>query len=273
MFKFRGAGQRDTPVATIDNIVYIISKLPGEIARKFAEQGSTTLTQLLGGSLTLAATSLAIRAEQQQLARDDPTNIMRVFGRHAEAQDDALVNRKLQKLSDERKERVKQKATNRELMDSQRDAGFVGVYYPIAQNIANQTVMGFKESTTAFKKTHKIPIKDALPDYMDGAQLAARSMFEQLAKRKAETSGDGDAYTKELYTISTKLNPVLADLGVHNSESNPFVKMNRRLKRTEQEIKSQGERIRALEAKKQPTITNYISGTVSTLNQNQGAAV
>lgn len=167
----------------------------------------------------VAATSLAIRAEQQQLARDDPTNIMRVFGRHAETQNEGMV---------------KQKAANRELMDSQRDTGFVGVYYPIAQNIASQTAMGFKESTTTFKETHKIPIKDELLDYMDGAQLAARSMFEQLAKRKAETSADGDAYTKELYTISMKLNPVLADLGVHNSELNPFVKM----KRTEQEIKS-----------------------------------
>ena len=84
MHKFEGRGQRDTPVATIENLVYIISKIPGDVARKLAEASAETLTRYLGGDITLADEVNAIAAVQAELAATNPDHPARLFGEAVE---------------------------------------------------------------------------------------------------------------------------------------------------------------------------------------------
>ena len=84
----------------------------------------------------------------------------------------------------------------------QRAALAEGAFFPVARTLANQTATGFKEAGPH--------------DALSGAQLSARRLFEQLAKRKAESCPDGETYVKGLRTVSDTLMPVLAQLGVHN---------------------------------------------------------
>ena len=52
--KFVSRG-KDTPVATLDNLVNIISKVKGEIAQHFASQAANVITRRLGGDRTVHA--------------------------------------------------------------------------------------------------------------------------------------------------------------------------------------------------------------------------
>ena len=54
-WKFRGAGQRDTPVAGIRMILEIIMNLPGIIAREYRKKFSDILVRVFGGDETLFA--------------------------------------------------------------------------------------------------------------------------------------------------------------------------------------------------------------------------
>jgi len=67
-FKFTGRGQRETPVATRENILYIIGLLPGVIGRAYREQSAKVFIQYIDASPELAE-SVIDRATPEDLAR------------------------------------------------------------------------------------------------------------------------------------------------------------------------------------------------------------
>jgi len=67
-FKFPGRGQRNTPVANRENILYIIGLLPGAIGQSYREQAAKVFIQYLDASPELAE-SVIDRATTEDLKR------------------------------------------------------------------------------------------------------------------------------------------------------------------------------------------------------------
>ena len=67
-FKFSGRGQRETPVANRENILYIIGLLPGAVGRAYREDAAKVFIQYLDASPELAG-SVIDRATPKDLER------------------------------------------------------------------------------------------------------------------------------------------------------------------------------------------------------------
>jgi hypothetical protein len=52
-FKFKGPGQKDTPVINVQGMVKLLFWLPGETAKQFRSKSAETMIRYLGGDLTL----------------------------------------------------------------------------------------------------------------------------------------------------------------------------------------------------------------------------
>ena len=274
--KFKGRGQRPTPSATVDNLVYILSQLNSAIGRKLAEVGAQTTTGLIGGDLRLAAAVADNRSRQEELAATDPTNPLRLFGIHTEATGgaDPSASEALRARLEWRRVREEEKKTNRELTDMQKQQGVGGFYYAQVQNCLNKGALGFEETTTSdFKRKHGIQVTDALADYMDDEQLTARKLLELVNRRKFAKCDTGRKMVDEAYATNEAFSPVFREQGIHIGPENPFVKVNRRVKLLEERVTKQGKQIAQLQnanAKplaKQLTINNFY-GDVSAQNNN-----
>ena len=84
-FKFKGRGQRDTPVACVRGIVEILVLLPGRQAARVRRQAAEILTRYLGGDLSLVDEICRNRGMQEELAIQNPGDARRVFGEAVEA--------------------------------------------------------------------------------------------------------------------------------------------------------------------------------------------
>ncbi len=84
-FRFRGRGQRDTPVASVRGIVEIIMLLPGEQAARVRRQAAELLCRWLGGDLALVDEVCRIRGFQEEMAAQRPEDPRRIFGEAVEA--------------------------------------------------------------------------------------------------------------------------------------------------------------------------------------------
>ena len=210
MHKFGGQGQRLTPVATIDNLVYIISKVPGEVAKRLAEAAAETLTRYLGGDITLADEVHAIAAAQAELASTNPSHPARLFGEHVEA--------KLADAMEWRTRRKEQKLAGAECANEIKAAGLnTPRNHAHTNSRKNQSVIGFDISTAQFKRKHKINPKCALTEYMDKEQLAAHAFMSEVLKRKiSETAPETD---NQLFSCvdhhSARMKTMFGELGVH----------------------------------------------------------
>ena len=58
-----------------------------------------------------------------------------------------------------------------------------GVIYRIVNNIINQAVVGFRESTTRFKKDHALPNHMSIPDFLDLNGQVARAYAENVFRQ------------------------------------------------------------------------------------------
>jgi len=84
-FKFKGRGQRDTPVACVRGIVEILVLLPGRQAARVRRQAAEILTRYLGGDLSLVDEICRNRGMQEELAVQNSDDARRVFGDAIEA--------------------------------------------------------------------------------------------------------------------------------------------------------------------------------------------
>ena len=81
-FKFRGQGQRGTPVTNAEGAIYIINLLPGNLAGSFRAAWSNIISRYIGGDVTLVEEIDQNRAIQSQVENEDP---IRLFGQTVEA--------------------------------------------------------------------------------------------------------------------------------------------------------------------------------------------
>jgi hypothetical protein len=84
-FKFRGRGQRDTPIASLATMVEIIMLLPGSTAATVRVEAAKLLVRYLGGDLRLVEEVQTLRHVQEELAGHAPRHPMRTFGEAVEA--------------------------------------------------------------------------------------------------------------------------------------------------------------------------------------------
>ena len=229
LFKFPGRGQKPVPVARIENVVFIVFKLPGRVAKKFAELGAETLTRLLGGDLTLADDARAAAAAQAELAASDPENPMRLFAQAVEARNGGGW----------KEARGKQLEAYKSCSDEIRDKGGRKHHYMSVNNRKNQAVMGFSSSTSQFKRKHGIKETTALWEYQDSLQLGGSQLFSEAMKRKLQ--GAERMSDKELETViestSALLKSTFAQLGMHDA---PLVHHAKRIKEQEKRDKKTG---------------------------------
>ena len=84
-FKFRGRGQKTTPVADLRGAVELILLLPGQQAARVRRQAAELLCRYLGGDLALVDEICALRGFQEELAVRAPQDGRRAFGEAVEA--------------------------------------------------------------------------------------------------------------------------------------------------------------------------------------------
>ena len=84
-FKFKGRGQRDTPVTCVCGIVEIVMLLPGRHAAHVRRQAAELLTRYLGGDLALIKEICHNRGIQAELAGQSHGDPRRLFGEAVEA--------------------------------------------------------------------------------------------------------------------------------------------------------------------------------------------
>ena len=241
---------KETPMAEINNILYIILRVPGDAAQRFAEGSASIVTRYLGGSESMQAEIAANRERQEILARTDPTNPMRAFGKHVEETEG--VGRALTDGDSWRDQRVEGLVAHHALGDLMKDKGFPMTSHIQLQTLQNQTVLDFTETVVAFKSRHGVPKKETLPDHMSRSQLAVRQFMSELIVSSAKNANPQTAadFRSIVDTVGDLVAVTLR--GSHFYESNPFVAGNKRIQygvSTAQTAKAAAE-IKASEAMK-----------------------
>ena len=99
-FKFRGQGQRDTPVSDASGIVEIVMLLGGYHAALVRRQAANLLVRYLGGEPTLVDEVCALRDLQGELANERPSAPLRFFGEVVESTSDAARKRMPEDVQD-----------------------------------------------------------------------------------------------------------------------------------------------------------------------------
>jgi len=208
--KFEGRGQRDTPVATIENLVYIISRVPGSAARKLAEASAETLTRYLGGDITLADEVHAIAAVQNELATTNPSHPARLFGE--------AVEESVARAAEWRTQRTLQKQAGAECTGEITATGLKNPRsYAYVNNRKNQSVIGFDQTTAQFKIDNNIKQANALTEFMTAEQLSAHGFMSLVLKRKLSESAPTTAVALETCADreSARLKAIFGEIGVH----------------------------------------------------------
>ena len=83
--KFKGPGQRQTPVTEAKGIVEVIMLLQGQQAARVRRQAAELLCRWLGGDMAIIDEVCALRGFQDQLAVQAPEDPRRLFGAAVEA--------------------------------------------------------------------------------------------------------------------------------------------------------------------------------------------
>ena len=79
-FKFKGRGQRETPITDARGIIEVIMLLPGQQASRVRRQAAALLCRWLGGDLTIIDEVCRHRGMQEELAVQNSDDARRVFG-------------------------------------------------------------------------------------------------------------------------------------------------------------------------------------------------
>ena len=227
--RFEGSRGRETPVAEINNILYIILRVPGDAARRFAEGSASIVTRYLGGSESMQAEIAANREIQEHLAREDPANPLRAFGAHVERTEARAPEQELTDAENWRGQRVEGLVSHHELGEIMKTKKFPQSSHMRLQTRQNQTVLNFKETTTQFKYKNGVPLQEPLPDHMSRSQLAARRFMSDLVMSSAKnTNPTTPAQFQKIVDGVSDLVAVTLK-GSHFYESNPFIAGNRRI--------------------------------------------
>lgn len=152
-FKFPGKGQRETPVAGRQGILYIIGLLPGDVGHALREEYVKVFTQYLDASPELA---------ESVIDRATPEDLNRIQAR---------LNGK----------KIRVSFTNTLYDHGVKEGWQIGactnaIYNPL-----------FGMDAKALKESRNLPAKATARDAMDHVELAAVSLAEALADRTITT--------------------------------------------------------------------------------------
>jgi hypothetical protein len=266
--KFPGKGA-DTPVATIKDIVAIVSKLKCDVGRRLAEYSAQLTSGLFGGDLRIANAALAAREEQERLAIEDPTNPARLFGEAVEADggadDEHMVelDLRIQGRITWRDTRVKQSTIMTHRKETQRSLGAPLKYALETTGQLDKASLGYEDpSADAFKKRLKLQLARSIMDYSTEEQVSLNDFANTLVRTRLakEAASNGMTMDKMKDIVDKSANEIHAigeSTGVHISETNPFVKENRR-NRLEGEPPAPKAKVPRLSAQTQPVGTTTV---------------
>ena len=68
-YKFTGKGQKETPVATVENCLYIIGLLPGECGKSYREKAANLVRRYIEGDADLGAEIIARDGDRERQKR------------------------------------------------------------------------------------------------------------------------------------------------------------------------------------------------------------
>ena len=94
-FKFKGRGQRDTPVGDICVVVEMVMLLPGKRAASVRSECARLFVQTYGGDLSLANEIINNRKWQEELAETSPEHPARALGERVEATSEVVSTTEL----------------------------------------------------------------------------------------------------------------------------------------------------------------------------------
>lgn len=149
--QFPGAGQRETPVATRENLLYILGLLPGAFGRAYREDAARVFIQYLDASPELAE-SIIDRANEKSLQRIEA--------------------------------RLKSKKIRLSFTSTLQDHGVVGWQFGACTNAIYTPILG--GTMKQVKQSRGLTKKDNLRDTLDEFELSQVMFAESLAKRKIE---------------------------------------------------------------------------------------
>lgn len=148
-YKFPGKGQRLTPVANRENILYIIGLLPGAIGRSYREASAKIFLQYLDASPELA---------ESIIDRSTPENLKRIERR--------IEGKKVRHL-------FTAELTNRGVNEGKHIATCTNaIYRPLLGGTAKD-----------IKEKRNLPANSSLRDSMSSLELSAIAFAEELAVR------------------------------------------------------------------------------------------
>lgn len=153
-FKFPGPGQRETPVAGRENLLYIIGLLPGSIGRAYREEAAKVFLQFIDASPELA---------ESVIDRASPEDLRRI------------------------EERLKGRKIRITFTDTLKIHGVSqGFEYAECTNAIYRPVLG--GNAKDLKAQRGLTTKENLREHLDSFELAAVSFGEALATRNIEKS-------------------------------------------------------------------------------------
>ena len=97
-FKFKGRGQRATPVTGVHGIIEVVMLLPGQQAARVRRHAAELLCRWLGGDLTMIDEVCRSRRIQEGLAVQSPADPRRIFGEAVEAAAPAMGEQQLARV-------------------------------------------------------------------------------------------------------------------------------------------------------------------------------
>ena len=100
-FKFPGQGQRETPVTDARGIIEIIMLLPGRKAAQVRQKSADVIVRYLGGDPSLVPEIMRNRGMQEELAENDPSHPMRIFGETVESDAVKRIRREIEEFREE----------------------------------------------------------------------------------------------------------------------------------------------------------------------------
>ncbi len=195
-FKFKGAGQRDTPVATLPDLIEIVTKLDCGVARELASISARLFVGHVGGDLRQALENLANHSGQKRLLEEDPESMVAQFGKHADdtggngVGDVSFSREKWNKW----RNNSSVSYNKRRCVQLKLGSGVQGVNK--TTNKVNGAILGFDEETTTtteFIKSKKLSRPSPI-DYFSEKELLLREMTESALTIQGKNQNDIDGF-------------------------------------------------------------------------------
>lgn len=200
---FAGQGQRATPVATAENLLYIIGKLPRKYIGEFERERDTLMTRYLGGDTSLAPEVEAIREVQNDIATTAPDHPLRVFGEAVESgQVGNLSNMPNNHLPSRSEERVRSGEAYNDQQSAIQENPAINKrsVHCYTNALISRAALG--EYPKDFKRQIGVKNYVSSRNHMDAAQLSSVAYMSFIARNFAHNIEDMTEYKEQIVELT-----------------------------------------------------------------------